>query len=166
MADFSSMLHVAGLPNLLSGDYEGTRVEWTNTTTWGSLPSILKRVRTHGTVTVGIPYIFGPTASYPCGLTAAAATNFKTNIIVFKETHSSAGYYEGVVAGYFADAVTNGSVTSGNGLEVINSGVAFIPDGSTPPVQTINCCAVALETDTGTSGDIWLLGIPVDLAAS
>lgn len=168
MADYSHLLvgH-ATMPNQLSGATEAPRIEkWTDTTTWGNLPTVVKKVRTHGAVTANIPYMFGPTSTYPCGLTAVPATNPKTNIIVFEEAHAAAGYYEGVVAGYVVSAVTSGTVAANDCMQVINAGVSFIDDGANAPVQTADTCAIALTAAVANVTPILMSGVEVAIAAT
>jgi hypothetical protein len=169
MADYSGLLAAvqAGLSNFMDAGFPGCRTVWTETTTWGNLPSIVKRVRTHDAVTVGIPYVLGATPTYPFGLTQAppAGADYQKNICFPVETHTAAGYFDVIVAGYVKDAVT-GDVTSGQALQFIINGVSLISDGATAPLRTTDCCAIALENDDSYATDVWLLGSPASIAAS
>jgi len=166
MPDFSALMYKeAGQDNLLSGGFEGARVKWTTTTTWGPLPSVYKKVRTHSGVTLNVPYMFGVTADYPCGYTAAIATNILTNIIIFPETHASAGYFEGCVAGYYASVASSG-LTAGMGLECINSGVTAIDSGVTAPLRTSADFAIALAATASSKTAIWMYGDAIEVKSS
>jgi hypothetical protein len=169
MPDYSALLnaHVAGLSNAYDAGFPGARIEWTLHETHGNVPSVILRVRTHATTTIGVPYQLGKTSTYPFGVTSVPATTAGlTNICVPVATTSGAGYVDVIVAGFVPDAVTDGNVSANNLLEVIINGVAFIPDGGTPPVTTVTSCGLALETDTGTAADIWLFGTPMTIAGS
>jgi hypothetical protein len=169
MPDYSALLNakIAGLSNSYDAGFPGARIIWTFDATHGNLPSVVVRVRTHATTTIGVPYQLGKTATYPFGVTQVPATTAgATNICVPVATETGAGYRDVIVAGFVPDAVTDGNVAAGNTIEVIVSGTSFIPDTGTTPVTTVTSCGFALETDTGTAADIWLFGSPTTIAGS
>lgn len=150
-------------PNTTNDRVEGE--EWVTFDPTNHYPSLHKRLRTHGAITVGIPYMYQHTAAYPGGLTAACATNVRAFLCVADETQTSAGYYSFTIAGYFKDAVSSGTVAAGANVEVLNTGVAFIDDGTTT-VQSANSAGQALDAAASNVVDLWLHESPVAIAAS
>ena len=160
----SWMNAVRGAPiNSTTGRADGE--EWVTFDSTTGLPSLHKRLRTHGAITVGIPYMYQSTAAYPGGLTAACATNPRAYLGVAAETQTAAGYFDLIIAGYISDAVTSGTLAADANAQVINAGVAFIDDGTTT-VQTAGTAGKALEAASGNVADIWLYESPVDIASS
>lgn len=145
-----------------------TRPEGEMWITWDAttgLPSLHRKLRTHAAVTKGVPYMFQVTAAYPGGLTAACATNVRAYVAFANETKSAAAYVDCIVAGYVEDAAASGTIASDANVEVINSGVAVIDDGSTT-TQTANTLGHALGAAASNLVDIWVYESPIAIAAS
>jgi hypothetical protein len=150
------------MPNTADGRVAGE--EWIEFNGTNGYPTLCKRLYTHGVVTKGVPYMYQSTAAHPGGLTAACATNPRAFVGVALETTTGAAYAKFAIAGFVKDAAT-GDVAAGANLEVINSGVTLIDDGSTS-VQTANTIGKALEADDTYATDVWLYESPVAIASS
>jgi len=157
-----------GIPNTLNARYElETRKIWTTTSTWGPLPSILVRCRTPGGVTLKVPYMVGfGDATYPGGLTAAAATSTLAQIVIADATHSAAGYFWFYVAGYCPDAVTTAAVPSGSSVEVINAGVSVIDEAVDYPLRGSSSIGFAMDVGASSVVDVWMYGDVIEIASS
>lgn len=168
---FSNLLYESpslGIPNTLNSRYElETRKIWTTTTTWGPLPSILLRARTHDAVVLKVPYAvaFGD-ATYPGGLTAAPATSTLALIWIAQEVHAAAGYFWGFVAGYVPDAVTTAAVPAGSSVEVINAGVSVIDEAVDFPLRGSSSIGFAMDAAASSVVDVWMYGESIEIASS
>jgi len=157
-----------GVPNTLNNRFElESHYSYTDTTTWGPLPSVALRVRTHGTTTVGVPYAvaFG-SATYPGGLTAACATSALALIWIASATNSAAGYRWGRVAGYVHDAVSSGAIPAGSSVEVINAGVAVIDEAIDFPLRGSSSIGFAMDAAASNVVDLWMYGESIEIASA
>jgi hypothetical protein len=142
-------------------------IAWVNDATFGYLPRALLRVRSHGALTTRVPYMYYyGNATYVGPLTAAAATSAQALVGIASETTSGAAWTRLIVAGYVDNAVTSGTVTAADDVEVVNAGAALIDAGQAHPTLSANGIGYCMVTASGNVADVWLLGKYVNLAAS
>jgi hypothetical protein len=160
----SWMLNIrGGLLNTTNLIFAGE--EWVTFDATTNLPQLHKKLRSHDAVTKGVPYMYSATAAYPGGLTQACATNPRAFLAVAAETLAAAAYGDFVIAGYFDDAAASGTIAAGANVEVINSGVAFIDDGTTT-TNTSATAGRALGAAASSKVDVWLYESPVEIKAT
>ncbi len=122
----------------------------------------------HAALTVGVPYVLRMSGTEARRfLTAAPATLANEYVCVSDDGTAAAGDAWVVIAGKVTDAVTSGSNADTDLVEVLNTGVVFVCDGTTASTAwSANTCGALLEAQTSNVADLFLFGRQVDIAAT
>ncbi len=122
----------------------------------------------HGTLTAGAPYVLRMSGTEAQRfITAAPATLANEYICVSEDGGTTSVGNWVVVAGKVTDAVTSGSNADTDLVEVLNTGTAFVCDGTTASTAwSANTCGALLEGQASNVADLYLFGRQVDIAAT
>jgi hypothetical protein len=147
----------------------GTIIEVEDTT----LKSIKRYiyVKSHTSLTAYQPYIVGNSATAGSEVITAAPATLAApgSLVCVPQVAFTSGYYGFVqIEGTATALMTAETYAVGDTLQILNTGTAFVVDGSTgSPATTVNTSAICKEAGTtAVARSIYLIGRPAVVAAT